>query len=70
MEASVVVRSGDAKHVVVAEAGSWEADTIFVGARGLTRGERWLLGSVSAAVATRAPCSVEVIHSAGLSRGG
>lgn len=69
LSASVVVRSGDAKHVLVSEAEAWEADTIFVGARGLTRGERWLLGSVSAAVASRAPCSVEVVHPATVTRG-
>ena len=57
-----VVRPGDAKRVILAEAQEWNADCIFMGARGLSRTERWLLGSVSTAVATRAPCSVEVVH--------
>lgn len=56
------IASGDAKRVLLAEAELWEADCIFVGARGLTRAERWFLGSISAAVASRAGCSVEVIR--------
>lgn len=39
---------------------TWGADTIFIGARGHRFMERFLLGSVSSAVATRAHCSVEV----------
>jgi nucleotide-binding universal stress UspA family protein len=62
---STSVRSGDAKSQIVAEAESWGADCVFVGARGLSRSDRWLLGSVSSAVAMRAPCSVEIIHPAG-----
>lgn len=60
--ASAVVELGDAKHVLVEAARNWHADCIFVGARGLTRAERMLIGSVSSAVAMRAPCSVEVVH--------
>jgi hypothetical protein len=40
------------------------ADCIFVGARGLSQVERFLLGSVSSAVAARASCSVEVVRPA------
>jgi nucleotide-binding universal stress UspA family protein len=61
---SSVVKEGDPKHVLLDEAEQWEADSLFVGARGLSRVERFLLGSVSAAVAARAPCSVEVIRRA------
>jgi len=61
---SSVIREGDPKHVLLDEAEHWEADGLFVGARGLSRVERFLLGSVSAAVAARAPCSVEVVRAA------
>src|SRR6266511_4050918 len=47
------------------EAASWGADCIFVGARGLSRFERFRLGSVSAATAARAHCSVEVVRLGG-----
>jgi len=59
---SSVVTEGDPKQVLLNEAEHWGADCIFVGARGLSRVERFLLGSVSAAVATRAHCSVEVVR--------
>jgi len=59
---SSVVTEGDPKHVLLNEAEHWQADGIFVGARGLSRVERFLLGSVSAAVAARAHCSVEVVR--------
>jgi nucleotide-binding universal stress UspA family protein len=59
---STVVQAGDPKRLLVEEAERWDADCIFVGARGLNRLERLLLGSVSTAVTTRAHCSVEVIR--------
>ena len=59
---SSVIKKGDPKRVLVAEAEQWGADSIFVGARGLRLIERLLLGSVSAAVAERAHCSVEVVR--------
>lgn len=59
---SSLITEGDPKHVLLDEAERWEADCIFVGARGLSRVERFLLGSVAAAVAARAHCSVEVIR--------
>jgi len=59
---SSVIKEGDPKHVLLDEAERWGADCIFVGARGLSRVERFLLGSVSAAVAARAHCSVEIVR--------
>lgn len=59
---SSVVKEGNPKRVLIEEAEQWEADCIFVGARGLRRLERFLLGSVSTAAAERAHCSVEVVH--------
>jgi nucleotide-binding universal stress UspA family protein len=59
------IRKGAPKSVLPAEAASWGADCIFVGARGLSRFERFRLGSVSAATAARAHCSVEVVRFGG-----
>lgn len=61
VEAMVI--PGDPKHVLVADAEAWNADCIFLGAQGLSAVQRVVLGSVSAAVAARAPCSVEVVRS-------
>lgn len=59
---SIQVREGDAKHVLLQEAESWKADCLFVGARGMGMLERLTVGSVSAAVAARAGCSVEIVR--------
>jgi nucleotide-binding universal stress UspA family protein len=59
---SYVIKEGDPKHVLLDEAEHWEADCIFMGARGHSRIERFMIGSVSAAVAARAHCSVEVVR--------
>lgn len=63
LKASVRVKKGSPQHVLIEEAESWGADSIFVGAKGMRGMDRLLLGSVSAAVAARAPCSVEVVRS-------
>ena len=56
-------REGDPKHELATAAEEWGADCIFVGSTGFSnRLERFVLGSVSAAVAARAHCSVEVIR--------
>jgi nucleotide-binding universal stress UspA family protein len=57
-----IVKEGDPKGMLVSEARDWNASTIFVGARGLGRVERILLGSVSAATVAHAPCTVEVVR--------
>ena len=60
---SSVVDTGDPKHVLVKHAEEFGADCIFTGATGFSsRLERVILGSVSAAVAARAHCSVEVVR--------
>ena len=65
LAATPLVEEGDPKRVLVEEAERWEADCIIVGAKGHSGLERFLLGSVSAAVAARAHCSVEVIRPSG-----
>lgn len=62
LNASVRTRVGNPKHALLKEAEAWQADCIFVGARGLNRLDRFLLGSVSISVATRAHCSVEIVR--------
>jgi nucleotide-binding universal stress UspA family protein len=63
LNVSCLVKEGDAKKVLVDEAKRLGADCIFVGSTGFSnRLERFLLGSVSAAVANRAECSVEVVR--------
>jgi nucleotide-binding universal stress UspA family protein len=62
LEVSTLIKEGDAKSILLAEAERSQAHCIFVGARGLSRIERLLLGSVSTAIASRAPCSVEVVR--------
>jgi nucleotide-binding universal stress UspA family protein len=60
---STLVAQGDPRRILLEEAKRLNADCIFVGARGLRGIERLFLGSVSTAVVTRAPCSVEVVRS-------
>jgi nucleotide-binding universal stress UspA family protein len=57
-----VVKDGEPKSLLIGEAESWGANCIFVGAKGMSRIDRFLLGSVSSAVAARAHCSVEVVR--------
>lgn len=60
---SSVVQTGDPKQVLVKHAAEFGADCIFTGATGFSsRLERVILGSISAAVAARAHCSVEVVR--------
>jgi len=53
-------RSGHPADQLVQLACDWEADLIVIGARGHSRSQRFLLGSVSLKVAMHAPCSVLV----------
>ncbi|MEQ1642662.1 MAG: universal stress protein [Pyrinomonadaceae bacterium] len=57
------IKEGNPNDILVREAEKWHADCIFVGANAYgSRLERFLLGSTSSAVASRAACSVEVIR--------
>jgi nucleotide-binding universal stress UspA family protein len=63
LKVSCVVREGDPKRELPKAAEEWGADCIFVGSAGFSnRLERFVLGSVSAAVAARSHCSVEVVR--------
>jgi nucleotide-binding universal stress UspA family protein len=64
LRVSRLIREGDPKSELPKIAEEWGADCIFVGSTGFSnRLERFVLGSVSAAVAARAHCSVEVVRS-------
>jgi nucleotide-binding universal stress UspA family protein len=65
LKATGAVEYGNPKSVIIDTAAQWEADLIVVGAHGRTGLERFLIGSVSEAVARHAGCSVEIIRSAG-----
>jgi nucleotide-binding universal stress UspA family protein len=57
------VLSGSPKRVILEEAEAFGADLIVVGSHGQGALERFLLGSVSQAVALHAKCSVEIVRS-------
>ena len=60
---SSAVLTGNPKQVIVRHAEEFGADCIFTGATGFSNPiARFLVGSVSAAVAARAHCSVEVVR--------
>jgi nucleotide-binding universal stress UspA family protein len=59
---SGVTREGDPTHILVDEARKWDADSIYVGTRDIHGFQHLLHGNVSAAVAARASCSVEVVR--------
>ena len=50
------------KKFILTEAEQMNADCIFMGARGLTGFERFILGSTSTGVAMQAKCSVEIVR--------
>ena len=61
-EIETAIRVGTPENVIVQEAEDWHADLIIVGSHGRGRAGRFLLGSVSQAVALRARCSVEIVR--------
>lgn len=63
LKASLSICEGNPKYLLVREAENFSADCIFVGATKFNDPlTKYLLGSVSSAVVTRAHCSVEVIR--------
>jgi nucleotide-binding universal stress UspA family protein len=59
---SLSVLLEDAKKVILDEARDWKADLIVLGSHGRHGFERFLIGSVSEAVAMHAACSVDVVR--------
>jgi nucleotide-binding universal stress UspA family protein len=62
LKVSAEVKSGSARNVILDEAEKWGADLIVLGSHGYTGLQRFLLGSVSYAIATHAHCSVEIVR--------
>jgi nucleotide-binding universal stress UspA family protein len=56
------ITEGSPKDVIIDEAQSWQADLIVMGCHGYGNVKRFLLGSVSQAVAVHAPCSVQIVR--------
>jgi nucleotide-binding universal stress UspA family protein len=56
------VATGDARSVILDEAAEWHADLIVLGSHGRKGLGRFLLGSVSDAVAHHAGCSVQIVR--------
>ncbi len=61
-QVTTAVETGDTKSVIIDSAKKWPADLIVLGPRGRKGLERFLLGSVSEAVARHAPCSVQIVR--------
>ena len=59
---TVAVPTGTPKEVILQQAEEWGANLIVCGSHGRRGLNRFLLGSVSGAVATHAKCSVEIIR--------
>ena len=62
LNATFTVVDAEPSRALIAQAEEWEADSIFVGARGLRLMDRLVLGSVSTRVVTHAQTSVEVVR--------
>ena len=54
---------GQAQSLIIDEAEKWGADLIVLGSHGYRGFKRFLLGSVSQAMAAHAKCSVEIVRS-------
>lgn len=62
LNVSTAVEEGDPKTKIIDHAAQWHADLIVLGSHGRKGFDRFLLGSVSEAVARHASCSVEIVR--------
>lgn len=60
--ASYALDEGDPKSAILSQAEAWSADLVVVGSHGRKGLGRFLMGSVSEAVARYARCSVEIVR--------
>src|SRR5262245_55650409 len=62
LETSFELKEGSPKSMLLEAVREWKADLVVVGSHGRSRLERLFLGSVSHALVSHAPCSVEVVR--------
>jgi nucleotide-binding universal stress UspA family protein len=62
MKVTTAVQQGDPKSLIIDAADEWHADLIVVGSHGRNGLDRFLMGSVSEAIARHAHCSVEIVR--------
>jgi len=62
LKVAATLELGDAKSKILDVAEEWRADLIVVGSHGRRGFERFLMGSVSDAVARHAKCSVQIVR--------
>ncbi|HEX7176272.1 MAG TPA: universal stress protein [Pyrinomonadaceae bacterium] len=63
LQVSVAIVKGEPQHILIEEAQKWDADSIFVGSRGLDQpNEKSGLGGVSTGLVMNAACTVEVVR--------
>jgi nucleotide-binding universal stress UspA family protein len=63
LRVAVAIEQGEPQRILIEEARKWDADCIFVGARGLDNpDERLGLGGVSTGLVTNASCTVEIVR--------
>jgi nucleotide-binding universal stress UspA family protein len=62
-QVDTLVEVGDAKAIIVDAAAQWPADLIVLGSHGRKGLQRFLMGSVSEAVARHSPCSAQIVRS-------
>jgi len=62
LEVATRITEGHVQGAILDEADAWDADLIVLGSHGYRGIKRFLLGSVSHAVASHANCSVEIVR--------
>ena len=62
MKVTTAVQQGDPKSTIIDASEEWRADLIVIGSHGRKALDRFLMGSVSEAVARHAHCSVEIVR--------
>jgi len=62
LKVTTAIGQGDPKSKIIDEAEEWKDDLIVLGSHGRKALDRFLMGSVSEAVARHASCSVEIVR--------